>query len=405
MAFFDTTEAHAHVNGIKPVNCFAKHLTEPFSVENLWVSNPFKGDMDVAAVENLLQTHGTDRIPLILLTITNNTAAGQPVSLANIKAVSALAHRYGLPLWLDACRFAENAYFIQTYEPGHAHRSIPDIVQEIFSYVDLYTISLKKDGLANMGGALAFRDQGVFHTRFSTLAGGQDVGVMLRETQILEYGNDSYGGMSGRDMMAAAIGIGEVMSESYLRHRIHQTTLFAEKLEKMNIPVVLPPGGHAVYVDIDLFFQDLDGVSKGDFMGVGLTIEMLKRYGIRGCELGAFAFEWDQKDEASRKGILNYVRFAIPRNAYNMEHIDYTVAALAELYRFRHWIPKVVISRGAQLHLRHFQAELLPVYPPEGWPSRKSAQLLSRSSDHTGNKREAVAWKKPHRRESSFEML
>ncbi len=355
---FDTTEANIHSNDIHPVNLFSGDIFSEFSVDEIRDVNPFKGDMDIGRLVELIDEKGEESVPLIYLTITNNTAAGQPVSMRNMREVREVADKYGIPLFFDACRFAENAYFIKEFEGGYEGTSIPEIVREMFTHCDGFSISFKKDGLANMGGGLFFRDRGVFHRRFSVDA---DVGVLLKEMQILSFGNDSYGGLSGRDIMALTIGLYEVIEEDYLRDRVEQVRDMAEKLALNGVPVVLPPGGHAVYVDIDRFFEGTD-VRIEDFGGVGLTLELIRRYGIRGCELGPFAFEWDKKTPEERKGILNFVRFAVPRNVYNVEHINYTVAALTELHRNRERIPTVEIVRGKELRLRHFQTGLKPVY-------------------------------------------
>ncbi|MBU0757538.1 MAG: tryptophanase [Nanoarchaeota archaeon] len=355
---FDTTEANIHANRIQPVNLFSESMFDEFPVEDIYKKNPFKGDMDVEKLKRFIEEKGADKIPMIYLTITNNTGAGQPVSLKNMKAVRDIADEYDLPLFYDACRFAENAMFIKEFEDGYSNKSIPEIVKEMFSYCDGFTISFKKDGLANMGGGLFFKDKGTFHKKFSS---NEDIGVLFKEMQILCYGNDSYGGMSGRDIMALAVGLYEVVEENYLKDRIGQVRDFAYKLAKKGVPVILPPGGHAVYIDTTEFFEGT-GAKIGDFKGVGLTLELIRLYGIRACELGAFAFEWDKKTPEERKGILNFVRFAVPRNAYGPEHIDYTVAAVAELYKNREKIPSVEISRGQQLRLRHFQSGLKPKY-------------------------------------------
>ncbi|MBF0407989.1 MAG: tryptophanase [Candidatus Riflebacteria bacterium] len=360
--FFDTTEAQAHVNKLVPINMFSPEVTDSFPSDQLWNRNPFKGNIDVRRLLTFIEEKGPERVPLILLTITNNTAAGQPVSMANIRDCYNIAKKYDIPLFFDAARFAENAWFIKEFEKGYEDRSIPMIVKEMFSYADGFTMSLKKDGVCNIGGFLAFRDKGTFHRKFSK--NGRDIGIIIKEKQILNYGNDSYGGLSGRDIMAAAVGLSAVVQTPYLKRRVHQTRRFAEKLVNNGVPVVLPPGGHAIYLDMTKFFAGTD-MKIDDFGGVGFVIELIRLYGIRACELGPFAFEWDQKTEEQRKGILNYVRFAIPRNMYNEDHIDYSVAAITELYKNKHLIPKVRISRGAELHLRHFQSGLQPVYPPE----------------------------------------
>jgi tryptophanase len=355
---FDTTEANITAAGLHPVNLFSANFFENFLLDMISRNNPFKGNMDTEGLKEIIAKKGADAIPLIYLTITNNTAAGQPVSMENVKQVSKIANQYNIPLFLDACRYAENAYFIKEFESGYKKKSISLIIKELFSYVDGFTISFKKDGLANMGGGLFFRDRGIFHKIFSE---NGDIGIRLKEKQILTFGNDSYGGLSGRDIMALAAGLYEVVKEPYLRDRITQVREFAIGLAKNGVPVVLPPGGHAVYLNMDKFFADTD-MKTEDFGGVGFTIELLKYYGIRACELGPFAFEWDKKSPKEREGIMNFVRFAIPRNVYNTNHINYAIAAVTELYNNRKKIPKVKISRGAKLRLRHFQSGLQPIY-------------------------------------------
>ena len=355
---FDTTEANIATNGMHPVNLFSVNLFEDFPLDEMDKKNPFKGNMDGEELRAFIEKKGVESIPMVYLTITNNTAAGQPVSLKNVKAISEITRNYKIPLFFDACRFAENAYFIKDFEEGYNNFSILQIVQEMFSYVDGFTISFKKDGLANIGGGLFFRDRGIFYKKFSN---NGNIGTKLKEKQILTFGNDSYGGLSGRDIMALAVGLYEVVKEPYLAERIRQVREFARKLAQNGVPVVLPAGGHAVYINVAKFFKGID-MEIDDFGGVGLTIELLKHYGIRACELGPFAFEWDKKTPEQRDNILNLVRFAIPRNVYDSSHIDYAVAAITELYKNRDQIPKVKISRGAKLRLRHFQSGLQPVY-------------------------------------------
>jgi tryptophanase len=354
---FDTTEANITQSGLHAVNLFDKKtILQDFPVEKLETENPFKGNMDIPELKKFIKKYDSKQIPLIYLTLTNNTAAGQPVSMKNIKEVSKIAHEHNIPFFFDACRFAENAYFIKLYETGFESWSVAKIVQKMFSFSDGFTVSFKKDGLANIGGGLFFRDKGVFHTNFS---GEKDIGTQLKVTQILTFGNDSYGGLSGRDIMALAVGLYEGTKEYYLANRLRQTRYFASELAKRGIPVILPPGGHAVYIDMNRFFEGMD-MNTEDFGGVGFTIELIRYYGVRACELGPFAFEWDQKTEEQRKGILNVVRLAIPRNAYDNSQIDYAVAAITELFKNRDKIPKIEISRGAKLPLRHFQTGLRP---------------------------------------------
>ena len=338
---------------------FSANLFEDFDPNLMDKTNPFKGNMEVKELEEFINAKGVEKIPLIYLTITNNTAAGQPVSMENIREVYEVAKSYEIPLFFDACRFAENAIFIKNFEADYKNRSIQEIVKKMFSFAEGFTISFKKDGLANMGGGFFFKDEGLFHKKFSIR---DDVGIRLKERQILAYGNDSYGGLSGRDIMALTVGLYEVLSESYLNDRIRQVREFAFKLAENNVPVVLPAGGHAVYINMERFFEGTN-MKIEDFGVVGFTIELVRHYVIRGAELGPFAFEWDNKTEGERNGILNLVRFAIPRNVYGSSHIDYAVAAITEMYKNRALIPKVKVSRGAKLRLRHFQSGLLPIYP------------------------------------------
>ncbi len=349
---FDTTEANIRVAQIHPINLFSQNLLKEFDYKLSEKENPFKGNMDIAALEKLIQTTGKEFIPLIYMTITNNTAGGQPVSLANIKAVKNIADKYEIPFFIDACRFAENAYFIKHFEPEYADWSIPKIVQEVFKQVDGFHISFKKDGLANIGGGLFFRDKGLFWKKYSI--DGIDIGVRLKEKQILTFGNDSYGGLSGHDIMALAMGLYEVVKEKYLDDRVHQVRYMANKLAEKGVPVLLPAGGHAVYLNMDEFFRDVPDMKMEDFGGVGLTIELIRHYGIRAVELGPFAFELDKKSKEDQEGVLNLVRFAIPRNAYSQNHIDYTVDAIVELYKNRKLIPKIKIVRGKELNFKTF---------------------------------------------------
>ncbi|CAP61484.1 uncharacterized protein PODANS_4_1090 [Podospora anserina S mat+] len=351
--FFDTTGANAAVAGFNLQTFTQPGLTDPFPSALIGVKNNFKGNLDLAATKAYLEAN-PGKVSMILVTITNNWAAAQPVSMANIRGAASLAKFHSIPLFLDACRFAENAYFIQRYEDGYADKSIADIVQEMFSYAEGFTISLKKDGLANMGGVLCFRDQGLFAQRY------EGIGMLLKERQILCYGNDSYGGMSGRDLMAASAGLYQVTDQAYLCHRITQVQSFAQKLQANGVAVLSPPGGHAVYLDMDQFFFGCNRKLE-DFAAVGFTIELIKKYGIRAAEAGPFGWAYDLKPIEERSKIPNLVRFAVPRHVYSDEHIDYTVAAIKDLYERRHTVPNAVITRGKHMKLRHFSAGLKPV--------------------------------------------
>ncbi|KAI0878909.1 beta-eliminating lyase [Hypoxylon argillaceum] len=351
--FFDTTGANAAAAGFRLETFTQPGLTDPFPEELIGKQNPFKGNLDVATTSTFLDKHA-GQVALILMTITNNWAAAQPVSMANIRAASELAGRKRIPLFFDACRFAENALFIQDFEAGYSDKSIAEIVQEMFSYVDGFTISLKKDGLSNMGGVLCFRDKSLFAQLY------EGIGNHLKERQILSYGNDSYGGMSGRDLMASVVGLYEVTKEPYLRNRISQVRSFAQRLLANNISVLSPPGGHAVYLDMDDFFYGCDR-SPGDFAAVGFTLELLKEYGIRAAEAGPFGWQWDKKSPEEQKNIPNLVRFAVPRHVMSDEHINYTVGAIKRLHDRRHTMPNVTITRGKDMRLRHFACGMKPV--------------------------------------------
>jgi len=360
--FFDTTEAQAATHGFVPKNLFAPNFFEPFSVEQVDKENPFKGNIDLAQLEPML-AKDAEHIPFVLITVTNNTAAGQPVSMANLRAIHQLAHKAGVPVLFDAARFAENAWFIQKFEEPYRSNgaTLREIASEMFSYCDVFTMSSKKDGLCNMGGMFCFRHDGLFENRFSKLLGA-NIGKCLQEIQVLRYGNPTHGGVSGRDAFALAVGLRQVLLPEYMDARCLQVRKLAVDMVKAGVKgVVMPPGGHAVYLDMTDFFKGTS-MKIDDFGGVGFVIEMIRLYGIRPCELGPFAFEWDQKNDEQRKGILNLVRFAVPRNTYNDEHIDYTVAATAELQKHADKIPKVRVARGAELHLRHFQSGLVAVY-------------------------------------------
>ncbi|KAI1346788.1 pyridoxal phosphate-dependent transferase [Xylaria sp. FL0043] len=376
--FFDTTAAHATTSGFGIRTLTQFRPTKQFVEGPNSTTNPFMGGLDVGAAESFIDEH-PGQVKLILITITNNWAAAQPVSMKNIREAADLAKRKAIPLFFDACRFAENSWFIRNCEPGYANKPIPDIIQEMFSYVDGFTISLKKDGLSNMGGVLCFREKSLFAQRY------QGIGHRLKQRQILCYGNDSYGGMSGRDIMAAAAGLYEVTRENYLDNRISQVRSFAQKLHAIKIPVFMPTGGHAVYLDMDRFFYGCNR-ELSDFPSVGFTLELLKDYGIRAFEAGPFAWEWDRKSPEERKQIIpNLVRFAVPRYVFSDQHIDYTVAAIKNLYDRRHKIPNAEITRGKDMVLRHFSCGIRPVpVEPAVTDSERSRQLAHCGANPAG---------------------
>lgn len=363
---FDTTEGNIKQMGSIPRNLYNKALLWEVPPGGTYEKNPFKGNMDTVQLEKLITALGPENVPLVYTTITNNTVCGQPVSMANLRESSRIAHKYNIPFMLDAARWAENAYFIKVNEPGYAEKSISEIATEMFSYCDGFTASLKKDGHANMGGVLAFRDKGLFWKNFSDFnADGtvkRDVGISIKVKQISSYGNDSYGGMSGRDIMALAAGLYECCNEEYLKARVEQCEYLAQGFYKAGVKgVVLPAGGHGVYINMDEFFDNKrDPLS---FAGQGFSLELIRRYGIRTSELGNYSMEYDLKTPEQQAEVANVVRFAVNRSQLSKEHLDYVIAAVKALYEDRDTIPNVRIVKGHKLPMRHFHAFLEPYAP------------------------------------------
>lgn len=362
---FDTTEGNIKQMGSVPRNLYNKKLLYEVPEGGKYAVNPFKGNMDLEKLQQLIDAVGPENIPLIFTCITNNPVCGQAVSMANLRATSEIAHKYDIPYILDTARWAENAYYIKTNEEGYADKDISEIATEMFSYCDGFTMSAKKDGHSNMGGMLAFRDKGLFWKKFSDFNEDgsikTDVGVLLKVKQISCYGNDSYGGMSGRDIMALACGMYESCNFNYLDERVKQCDYLAEGFYKAGVKgVVLPAGGHAVYINMDEFFDGKRGHEK--FAGQGFSIELIRRYGIRTSELGDYSMEYDLKTPEQQAEVANVVRFAINRSQLSREHLDYVIAAVKALYEDRENIPNIRITWGHNLPMRHFHAFLEP-YP------------------------------------------
>ncbi|MCI1953072.1 MAG: tryptophanase [Clostridiales bacterium] len=363
---FDTTEGNIKQMGSIPRNLYNKDLLFEVPEGGRYAKNPFKGNMDTKRLEQLIKTCGPENVPLIFTCITNNPVCGQPVSMANLREVSRIAHKYNIPYIFDAARWAENAYFIKTNEDGYADKSIAEIATEMFKYCDGFTMSAKKDGHANMGGMLAFRDKGRFWKNFSEFNPDgtvkTDVGVLLKVKQISSYGNDSYGGMSGRDIMALAAGLYESCKFDYLTERVDQCNYLAEGFYKAGVKgVVIPAGGHGVYINMDAFFDGKRG--HEDFAGEGFSLELIRRYGIRVSELGDYSMEYDLKTPEQQAEVCNVVRFAINRSQLSQEHLDYVIAAVKALYEDRENIPNMRITWGHNLPMRHFHAFLEPYAP------------------------------------------
>lgn len=365
---FDTTEGNIKQMGSIPRNLYNKELLWDIPEGGKYERNPFKGNMDTEKLEELITKLGPENVPLVYTTITNNTICGQPVSMANLRECSRIAHKYDIPYMFDAARWAENAYFIKVNEEGYQDKSINEIAKEMFSYCDGFTASLKKDGHANMGGVLAFRDKGLFWKKFSDFnedgSVKTDVGILLKVKQISCYGNDSYGGMSGRDIMALAAGLYEASKFEYLDARVKQCEYLAQGFYKAGVKgVVLPAGGHGVYINMDEFFDNKRGPLT--FAGQGFSVELIRRYGIRTAELGNYSMEYDLKTPEQQKEVANVVRFAINRSQLSKEHMDYVIEAVKALYEDRASIPNIKIVKGHNLPMRHFHAFLEPYAPSE----------------------------------------
>ena len=364
---FDTTEGNIKQMGSIPRNLYNKELLYEVPEGGKYEKNPFKGDMDVKKLEELIQTVGPENVPLIYTTITNNTVCGQAVSMKSIRETAKIAEKYDIPFMFDVARWAENCYFIKVNEEGYADKSIAEIATEMFSYCDGFTMSAKKNGHANMGGMLAFRDKGRFWRKFSDFnpdgSVKTDVGVLLKVKQISCYGNDSYGGMSGRDIMALAAGLYEECNFNYQEARVQQCEYLAQGLYKAGVKgVILPAGGHGVYINMTEFF---DGKREHEkFAGQGFSIELIRRYGIRTAELGDYSMEYDLKTPEQQEEVCNVVRFAVNRSMFSQEHMDYVIAAVKALYEDRESIPSVRIVKGKNLPMRHFHA-FLETYPNE----------------------------------------
>jgi len=337
---FDTTQGNIEDKGMVPVNLPCReHLTDSSG-------SHFRGNMDIDEIENLLENEG-DRVPLVYLTITNNTAGGQPVSMANIKKIRETTNRFNIPFFFDACRFAENAWFIKKHEEGYSGKSITEIVHEMFSYVDGFHISLKKDGLVNMGGAVVLKEGGRFTEKYP------DFKEELTNYQIMTEGHPTYGGLAGRDLKAIVEGLQVVIRQDYLDIRINQVKRLADRLTADGIPIIEPAGGHAVYINIDKFFN---GIKTEDFMGISIAALLLIA-GHRVCELGTYAFgRYKNGKELPPDPRVNYVRAAVPRLAYEDADLMAFAEAVKVLFDNRDRIPGVNVEYGRDLPLRHFKS-------------------------------------------------
>lgn len=335
---FDTTRANVEAHG-----GIATDLLYPYAYDPEY-EHPFKGNINLEALEDLIKIRGAENIPLGMITVTNNSGGGQPVSMANIKAASEIYHRHGIPLFLDACRFAENAWFIKLREPDYANTPVKEIVQEMFSYADGCTMSAKKDGLVNIGGFLALNDD-TWAQRISN-------------TLILIEGFPTYGGLAGRDLEAISRGLKEVVDERYLEYRIGQIAALGEMLDEYGVPYLKPAGGHAIYVDAKRF---LPHIRAEQFPAQALVAALYVEGGIRGVEIGSLMFGLNDPVTGQFIGSKNeLVRLALPRRVYTYLHLQYVAEILKNLYERRDTIRGLIITYEAPV-LRHFTARLTEI--------------------------------------------
>jgi len=326
---FDTTRANVEFVGAEAIDLVIPEGRQPSSM------HPFKGNMDVEALENLIQRVGRERIPLVMLTVTNNSGGGQPVSMENARAVCAVCRRHNIPLYFDACRFAENAWFIKLREPGYSAKTPKEIAQEMFRLGDGCTMSAKKDGMANIGGFLCTNDD---------LLAQQE-----KDLLILTEGYPTYGGLAGRDLEAIAVGIQEALEEDYLRYRIASTAYLGDHIAAHGVPIVQPPCGHAIYLDARAF---LPHIPADQFPGIALAAELYLEGGVRSVEIGTLMFAGAAQ--------MDLVRLAIPRRVYTQSHIDYVVEVILDVWAHRENIRAMRLTYQAPF-LRHFTAHLEPM--------------------------------------------
>lgn len=339
---FDTTRANVEFSGAEAIDLPSHDARHPES------AGDFKGNMDVAALEHLIRRVGKEHIPLCMMTITNNSGGGQPVSMQNIRETKAVCSAHGIPLFLDACRFAENAYFIKMREPGYRDTTIEAIAREMFSYADGATMSAKKDALVNMGGFLATNDD--------TLA------QQARNLLIVTEGFPTYGGLAGRDLEAIAQGLNEVVDEHYLHYRIRSVEYLGEKLTQSGVPILQPPGGHAIYINAKKFVPH---IPPGQFPGQAIVVELYRTGGVRSVEIGSVMFG---KYDAHGKHLpppMELVRLAIPRRVYTQSHIDYVSEVVLEVFEKRKTLRGFSIKTEPPL-LRHFTCTFEPLEESTG---------------------------------------
>ena len=331
---FDTTRANIEYSGGEAVDLVIPEGKDP---QNL---HPFKGNIDLMQLEKFIQKTGAENIPICMLTVTNNSGGGQPVSMENIRKTKDIVSKYDIPLFLDACRFAENAYFIKKREPGYANKSCKKIAQEMFTYVDGCTMSAKKDALVNIGGFLAINND--------------DLATQARNVLIVTEGFPTYGGLAGRDLEAIAQGLEEVLHEDYLSYRIRTVEYMGEKLDQAGVPFLKPPGGHAIYLDGKSFVPH---VPTYQFPGHAVACALYLEGGIRSCEIGSIMFGKTDPDTGKHIApTMELVRLAFPRRVYTQSHFDYVLEVIKEVFKKRDTLKGFHFTYEAPF-LRHFTAQ------------------------------------------------
>lgn len=340
--FFDTTRAHVELTGARAVDCVVNEAKNPS------IRAEFKGNMDIAGLEKLIKKYGRENIGLVVMTITNNSAGGQPVSMKNIKDVSCLCRKYNIPLNIDAARYAENAFFIKRDEHSCRDKSLREIVKEFFSYADFFTMSAKKDGIVNTGGIIGVKNS----------SKNEDLILGIKARCISFEGFITYGGLAGRDLEALAVGLEESMDEHYLKYRIGQMEYLAARLDEAGIPYQAPVGGHGVFLDAKAMFPQ---IPYYQFPGQVLAIELFKKAGIRACDIGSYMLGNDPDSGKQLKADFEFTRLAVPRRVYTQSHLDIVIDALIEIKEKARTIEcgyKIIWEPPI---LRHFQARLAPV--------------------------------------------
>jgi tryptophanase len=331
---FDTTRANIEFSGAEGIDLICPEGKLPT------IPAPFKGNIDIKALESYIEKNDAAHIAMVIITVTNNSGGGQPVSMQNIRETHKICRQYGIPLYIDACRFAENSYFIKMRESGYADISILDIANEMFSYADGCTMSAKKDAFANIGGFLALNDP--------------ELATKCRNLLVITEGFPTYGGLAGRDLEAIAIGLYEVMDEHYLQYRIRSIEYLTQKISAAGVPVMLPAGGHAVYLDAKQF---LPHIPVDQYPGQALVCALYIKGGIRCVEIGSLMFGKYDENHQLVPAALELVRLAIPRRVYTQSHIDYVAEVIIEVFEERNQIKGMKITEEAEI-LRHFTAKL-----------------------------------------------